>query len=73
MALGVKKKVTWLEISMQEIGWMHVFQTFEALVNNVLFMNIFKDIGTDNSVQVRIHEIEDKVDISIIFGTNRIL
>jgi len=52
---------------------MHVFQTFEALVNNVLFMNIFKDIGTDNSVQVRIHEIEDKVDISIIFGTNRIL
>ena len=52
---------------------MHVFQTLEALINDVLFMNIFKDIGTNDCVQVRIHEIEDKVDISIIFGTNRIL
>ena len=52
---------------------MHILQTLEALVDDILFVNIFQDVGTDNSMQIRIHKVKDKVDVSIIFGSNRIL
>lgn len=36
-------------------------------------MNVFQDVGSDNSMQIGVHKIEDKVDISVILGTDHIL
>ena len=36
-------------------------------------MDIFKDICTNDGVKVGVHEVENEVDISIIFSTNNIL
>lgn len=52
---------------------MHVLQTFEDLINNILLMNVLKDVSSDNSVQIRVHEVENQVDVSVIFCTNDVL
>lgn len=52
---------------------MHEFQTLKDLVNNILFVDIFKDISSDDCMQVRIHEIKDNINISIVFGSDYIL
>ena len=36
-------------------------------------MDIFEDVSTDDSMQVGVHEVEDKVDVAIVFGANYIL
>ena len=52
---------------------MHVFQTFETLVDNVLFVNVFQNVSSYNSMQVRIHKIKHKVNVPIIFCSYSIL
>ena len=52
---------------------MHVLQALQYLVDDVLFMDIFEDVSTDDSMQVGVHEVEDKVDVAIVFCTNYIL
>ena len=58
---------------MQQIGGVHVFETFEALVNDILLMNILQNIGSNNGMQIRIHEIEDEIDIPVVFCSYHIL
>ena len=52
---------------------MHVLEALENLVNDVLFVNIFKDVGSDNSMEVGIHEIEDQVNVAIVFSSDDVL
>ena len=52
---------------------MHVLQALEYLIDDVLFVDIFEDVRTDHSVQVGVHEVEDKVDVAVVFGANYIL
>lgn len=49
---------------------MHVFQTTDYLINNVLFVNFFEDVRSNDCVQVSLHVLEHYVYIAIIFGTN---
>ena len=58
---------------MEQLGRVHVFQTLKALVNDILLMNVLQNVGSDDRVQVRIHEIENQVYISIVFRPNHIL
>lgn len=73
MAFRVQKQVTWLQITMQKVGRMHVLQTFQALVHDVLLVDILKDVSSDNCMQVSIHEIKDQIDVSIILSSDNIL
>jgi len=52
---------------------MHVLHALQYLVDDVLFVDIFEDVSTDDGMQVGVHEVEDKVDVAIIFGANYIL
>ena len=52
---------------------MHVLEALENLIDNVLLVDFFEDVCTDDRVQVSIHEIEDKVNIPIVFRSNHIL
>ncbi len=52
---------------------MHILKAFQHLIDDVLLMNIFEDVCADHSVQVRVHEIEYKVYIAVVLGTDHIL
>ncbi len=52
---------------------MHVFQAFEHLVNDILLVDVFQYICSDNCVKISIHEIKHKVNIPIVFSSDYIL
>ena len=52
---------------------MQILQAFETLVDNILFMDVFQDIGTNDSMQVCVHEIEHQINVTIIFSPDNIL
>ena len=52
---------------------MHVFQAFEYLVDNVLLVDVFKDVGANHCVQVRVHEVKDEVDVAIVLSSDYVL
>ena len=58
---------------MQQIGRMHVLQAFQALVNYILLVNILENICSNYSMQISVHEVEDEVDISIVFCSDDVL
>ena len=43
---------------MDQLSRMDVFQSFQQLVNNILFMDLFQNVGSDDSMQISVHEIE---------------
>ena len=58
---------------MQQVGRVHEFQTLQVLVDDILLVDVFKNIGSDNSMQVRIHEVKDKVYIAVVLSSDHIL
>jgi hypothetical protein len=48
---------------------VHVFQTFEDLVYDVLLVNVFQDVSSDNSVKIGLHVVEYEVDVFVVFGS----
>lgn len=52
---------------------MHVFQTFQNLINNVLFMNIFKYIGSNYCVEICFHVFKYEVNVFIIISADHIV
>ena len=50
MALRVEKQVAGLHVSVKEIGRVEVLETLQALVDYVLFVDVFEDIGSDYSM-----------------------
>lgn len=52
---------------------MHVLEALETLIDNILLVNIFKDVGPDYSVQVRVHEVKNEVYVPVIFCPDDIL
>ena len=52
---------------------MHVLQTLQDLVNNVLLVDVFENVGPDNRMQICVHKIKDKIDIAVILSPNHIL
>ena len=52
---------------------MHKLQTFQCLVDNVLFMNVFQNISPNDSMEIGVHEVKNEVNVSVIFGANDIL
>ena len=52
---------------------MHVLETLQTLVDNVLLVDVFQNVGSDDSVQVSVHEIEHQVDVAVVFSTDDVL
>ena len=52
---------------------MHIFKTLQVLIDDILLVDIFEDVGTDYCVKIGIHEVEDKIDITVVFSANDIL
>ena len=43
------------------------------LIENVFFMNIFKDFSSNDSMQISLHEIKNKIDVFVILCSDEIL
>ena len=41
MTLGIEQQVAGLQVSVEEIGRMHILQAFEDLVDDVLLVDLF--------------------------------
>ena len=52
---------------------MHVLQTLQDLVNNVLLVDVFENVSSDDCMQICVHKIKDKIDITVILSPNHIL
>ena len=52
---------------------MHVFEALQHLIDDVLLVDVFKDVGADDCMQVGVHEVEDKVNVAVVLGTHYVL
>ena len=58
----------YLDVSMEELGGVHIFQRSKYLVHDVLLVNFFEDIGSDDGMKISLHVLEDEINIAIIFS-----
>lgn len=73
MALAVQQQITRLQITVQEIGRVHVLQTLETLVYDVLLVYVLKDVCSNDRMEIRVHEVENEVDVPIVLGSDCVL
>jgi len=52
---------------------MHELKTFQVLVDDVLLVDVFEDVGSNDSMQVSVHEVEDEIYIAIVFSSDHVL
>ena len=52
---------------------MDVLECFEELVDNVSFVDFFKDAATDDNMQIRFHVVEYEVEVLVVFCFDDIL
>lgn len=52
---------------------MHILQALKHLIDDILLVDVFEDIGTDDGVEVGIHKVEDEVDVAIVFSSDHVL
>lgn len=57
VASGVEKEIAWLEITMNDIGGVNVFQSSQNLIQEVANMIIAKMLSLQEFVQIRFHQI----------------
>ena len=73
MALRVEEQVAGFEVSVEETGGVHVLQTFKHLVDDILLVDVFQDVGSDNCMKVCVHEVEHEVDVFVILCSDHVL
>ena len=52
---------------------MHVLQALEHLVDDILLMDVFEDVSSNDGVKIRVHKVEDEVNVAIIFSSDDVL
>jgi hypothetical protein len=73
VTLRVEEQVGWLQVSVEQVSGVHILEAFQALVNNVLLVDILKDICSDNGMEICVHKVEDQVDIAVILSPHYVL
>lgn len=73
VALSIEQQVTGLQVAVEKIRRVHVLEALKYLIDDVLLVDILQNVGADHSMQVRVHEVEDQVDVAIVFSAYHIL
>ena len=58
---------------MKQVSRVHELEGFEHLVYNVLLVNLFQDVSSDNCMQIRIHKVKYQINIAVVFSPDNIL
>jgi hypothetical protein len=54
MTLRIEKQITRFKIPMNKLARMHIFQSFEELIDDEFFMYFFKNTCPDDNMQIYI-------------------
>lgn len=73
MAFCVEEEVGWFQISVKNLSGVEVLKTLEQLVDDVLLVDGFQDVGSYDSVQVGVHEVEDQINVFVVLSPNGVL
>lgn len=52
---------------------MHVLQTFQDLVDYILFVDVLEYISTNYCMKICVHKVKDKVNVAVVFGADDVL
>jgi len=63
VAIGVKEKVGWLEITVEDVGGVHGLESTEGLVYKVLTVVVREVLGADDSVHVCLHQLLNEINL----------
>ena len=55
---------------MENISRVEILETFQDLVDDVLFVDLFENVSSDDSVKVDFHCIEYQIYVSVILRSN---
>ena len=67
-----QKEIAGFEISMNDVGRVHIEKPFEHLPDKILNMLVWEVLlGVDDSVEVGFHEFSDDVDVFIARSGSR--
>mmetsp|Transcript_33887 Transcript_33887/g.100659 ORF Transcript_33887/g.100659 Transcript_33887/m.100659 type:complete len:438 (+) Transcript_33887:197-1510(+) len=72
LAVGVQEDVRGLDVAVQHRPRVHVLQRLEQLVDDVLLVDLLKDLGADDGVQVGFHEVADQIDVLVVVGLEHV-
>lgn len=52
---------------------MHVLETLEDLIDDILLVDVFQNVCSNYRVQISVHEVKDQVNVSVVFSAYHIL
>lgn len=52
---------------------MHVLEAFQELVDYVLLVNFLKNVGSDDGVEIGVHEVKNEVDVFVVLSPDDVL
>lgn len=64
----INQHIGWLQVSMDELGRVHIPHRFKYLIKHINLMNFLKDIRTHNGMQICFHKLEHQIQILLVFG-----
>ena len=72
ITLRIEQNIRRFEVTMKNISRVEILETFQYLVDDVLFVDVFENVSSDDSVHVDFHGIEYQVNIFIVLGSDYI-
>jgi hypothetical protein len=73
VAVGIQEDVGWFDVSVQEVCRVQVLECLQQLPNDVFLVDICEDACSNDSVQVSLHVVKCKVNVSVVFGLDHML
>jgi len=70
VTLRVQQQIGGFEVSVDEFTCVEVLECLQQLLNDVLLVDVFQDVSSDDCMQVSFHLVEYTVDVFVIFSSN---
>jgi len=72
VAVGVEQQVGGLDVAVEQAGGVHEEEGAQELVDDVLLVDLLEDVRPDHGVQVRLHKLENQVQVAVVLGPDNI-
>ena len=59
MTIATNQNIGWLEISVNDLGWMQILHALDKLIEYVSVVDVFEDFLPDGIMQICLHELKN--------------
>jgi len=66
----VEEQVGGLEVAVDEFTRVELLEGLEQLIDDLLLVDVFEDVGADDCVQVSLHLVEHALDVLVVLGAD---